>query len=62
MEQNVGGFTLNMDDHGWEERMVEQLREQVGNLLAAAQLLTPAIREQKEQKYDLRPADPQSRN
>ena len=41
-----------MDDHGWEERMVEQLREQVGNLLAAAQLLTPAIREQKEQKYD----------
>ena len=32
--------------------MVEQLREQVGNLLAAAQLLTPAIREQKEQKYD----------
>lgn len=32
--------------------MVEQLREQVGNLMAAAQLLTPAIREQEERKYD----------
>lgn len=32
--------------------LAEQLREQVGNLMAAAQLLTPAIREQEDRKYD----------
>ncbi|BDF69730.1 hypothetical protein CE91St41_07110 [Oscillospiraceae bacterium] len=33
-------------------RLVEQLREQVSNLMAASQLLTPAIREQPERRYD----------
>lgn len=31
---------------------IEQLRDQVNNLMAAAQLLTPAIREQEERRYD----------
>ena len=41
-----------MDSKEREARMVEQLREEVGNLLAAAQLLTPAIREREERNYD----------
>lgn len=41
-----------MDQKEREAQVVEQLREQVGNLMAAAQLLTPAIREQEERKYD----------
>ena len=41
-----------MDRKEREAQVVEQLREQVGNLMAAAQLLTPAIREQEERKYD----------
>lgn len=41
-----------MDSKEREAQVVEQLREQVGNLMAAAQLLTPAIREQEERKYD----------
>lgn len=41
-----------MDIKAREAQVVEQLREQVGNLMAAAQLLTPAIREQEERKYD----------
>lgn len=45
-------FSLKKDNYELEARMVEQLREQVGNLLAAAQLLTPAIREQEERKYE----------
>ena len=32
--------------------MVEQLREQVSNLLAAVHLLTPVIREQRDERYD----------
>lgn len=48
----MGGFDLDMDSKKREAEMVEQLREQVGNLMAAAQLLTPAIREQEERKYD----------
>lgn len=41
-----------MDRKEREAQVVEQLREQVGNLMAAAQLLTPAIREQEDRKYD----------
>lgn len=43
---------MDMDIRAREAQVVEQLREQVGNLMAAAQLLTPAIREQEERKYD----------
>ncbi|NCE64730.1 sensor histidine kinase [Pseudoflavonifractor sp. 524-17] len=35
----------------WGAVLAEQLREQVGNLMAAAQLLTPAIQEREDRKY-----------
>lgn len=43
---------MKQDKNEFSSLLVEQLREQVGNLMAAAQLLTPAIREQEDRKYD----------
>lgn len=40
-----------MEEKDWVSGLLEELREQVGNLSAALQLLTPAIREQ-DRKYD----------
>ena len=36
----------------YNTQMVEQLREQVNNVMAAIQLLTPVIRDQGERRYD----------
>ena len=38
---------MKEDANRFNGLLAEQLREQVGNLMAAAQLLTPAIREQE---------------
>ena len=41
-----------MDAKDWVPDLLDELREQMGNLSAALQLLTPAIREQENRKYD----------
>ena len=41
-----------MNAKDWVPNLLEELREQVGNLSAALQLLTPVIREQEDRKYD----------
>lgn len=41
-----------MNAKDWVPDLLEELREQVGNLSAALQLLTPVIREQEDRKYD----------
>lgn len=43
---------MKEDANRFNGLLAEQLREQVGNLMAAAQLLIPAIREQEDRKYD----------
>lgn len=46
------GAWNNMEVKDWVPGLLEELREQVGNLSAALQLLTPVIRELDEKKYD----------
>ena len=43
---------MSKDADELEHFLAEQLREQVGNLMAASQLLAPVIREQENRHYD----------
>lgn len=43
---------MSKDADELERFLAEQLREQVGNLMAASQLLAPVIREQENRHYD----------